>query len=128
MNLLRVKKGYPIELSNCIQNRRFSTKYVSRPILLGGEPIRLTKQIVPTANLGLNSVGCCLQRWLKIEVVSLEKLVYNQTGVCTPAKPFPGRAIGRRHICGVRFCKLAGCIVVDYSKNDQIKVNQEEYL
>jgi hypothetical protein len=66
VNLLRVKKGYPIELSNCTQNRRFSAKYVSRPILLGGETIRLTKQIVPTANLGSNSVGCCLQRWLKI--------------------------------------------------------------
>jgi hypothetical protein len=28
----------------------------------------------------------------------------------------------------VRFCKLAGCIVVNYSENDRIKVILEEYL
>ncbi len=32
----------------------------------------------------------------------LAKLVYNQTGVCTPASPFPDRAIGRRQKRGVR--------------------------
>jgi hypothetical protein len=84
-----VTKGYPIELSNCIQNRRFSAKYISRSILLGGETIRLTKQIVPTANLGLKSMECCLQRWLKIGGGTLAKLVYNQAGVCTPIAPSP---------------------------------------
>ena len=47
-------------------------------------------------NLHSNSAGCCLPNWLKIGVVPLTELVYNQTGVCTPAKPSPGRTIGRR--------------------------------
>ena len=47
-------------------------------------------------NLRSNSAECCLQHWSKFGVVSLAKLVHNQTGVYKPTKPFPAGAIRRR--------------------------------
>jgi hypothetical protein len=44
--------------------------------------------------------------WLKFGVTMLAKLVYNQTGVCTPTKPSPDRAIGRRQKRGVSLKKF----------------------
>jgi hypothetical protein len=35
---------------------------------------------------------------------------------------------GAAELKTVRFCKLAGCIVVNYKENDHIKVISEEYL
>ena len=55
----------------------------------------------------LYPVGCCLSNWLKFRVVALAKLVYNQAGVCTPAKPFLSRAIGQRLKRGVKgLCRI----------------------
>ena len=47
------------------------------------------------------SLQATAQPSLKFGGVLPAKLVYNQTGVCTPAEPSPGRAIGRRQKHGV---------------------------
>ena len=73
-----------------------------------------------TAQAAFLLKGCCLQSWLKIEMVSLAKLVYHRAGVCTPAKPAPGRAIERRVNSSV--IRLA---VFDNRKNQSVPSREQ---
>jgi hypothetical protein len=56
----------------------------------------LAMRLLPTAQPSLKSSGVLFAKLTEIRVVSLAKLVYNQTSVFTPTKPSPDRAIGRR--------------------------------
>ena len=81
---------------------------------------QLTNRCTRPPKLGSNSVGCCLQNWLKTEMISLAKLGYHRAGICTPTKIFPDRAIERRVNSSV--IRLA---VFDNRKNQTVPFLEE---
>jgi hypothetical protein len=64
-------------------------------------------RLLPTAQPSLKFGGVLPAELVENGVVLLVKLVFGQTGVCTPATLSPGRAIARRQKRGVRHHTLA---------------------
>jgi len=65
------------------------------------QKIRLTMQIVPTAQPWLFAKGCLIEVGCACEVVYNSGCVRWRSGVYIPTSLFGQVAFGRRHICGV---------------------------